>query len=157
MGIKRISSVRSRGAGAGPLALGPSTLGPPGPPALGDVMAELCSIPTPSVLKLGSIPSPSALPNIPKLVRSRRAGPFKVPVRIAGPPNIEREALARRFKQHLRGVSGANKLGPDPDEHVPPSRPGQPRAPRPGFGYRPNPMSRFGRPTFMSSDDDEDE
>jgi hypothetical protein len=117
------------------------------PPTMGELMSELSA--TPNVGSAISSRTP----------RARRAGPFKVPASIAGPGNRDREEIARRFKQHLRGVSGANKLGPDPDETVPVVRPGQRRAMRPGVGFRPNPImpSRFGRLSPVVRDDDEDE
>lgn len=121
-------------------------------PALGEVMAELYAPPTP--------PAPAAPPSsAAKMMRARRAGPFKVPVRLAGPPNTERASLAMRFKQHLRGISGASKLASDPDEFVPTvrARPQsmRPGPMRPGFGARPRPA--FGRPPVINSDDEEDE
>lgn len=125
------------------------------PPALGEVMAELYAPSTAS--------PPTATPTPPtatKVMRARRAGPFKVPGRMAGQPNEKRAALANRFKQHLRGVSGAHKLAPDPDESVPvvrgravPSRPG----PGPGRlegGFRPRPS--FGRPSVIDTDDEDE-
>jgi hypothetical protein len=133
MGAKRISGSKQR------------TTDESQSPALGALIAEICETPKPTA----SVPSRPA--------RARRAGPFKVPASLAGPGNPAREELARRFKQHLRGVSGANKLGADPDEYVPPTRPGQQRAVRPGFGFRPGMLSRFGRPSSVATDDDEDE
>jgi hypothetical protein len=115
-------------------------IAPEQPQDLGEVMKELYASP--------------AEPVASKPMRARRAGPFKVPASMAGPRNSEREILAQRFKQHLRGVSGANKLGPDPDETVPVVRPRQRPAVRPGPGFRPGMPSHFGRP-YPSDDEDE--
>ena len=115
------------------------------PPGLGDLIADILGEPKPATPSTVSRPA-----------RARRAGPFKVPASLAGQGNPQRDELARRFKQHLRGVSGANKLGADPDEYVPPSRPATQRGARPSFGFRPGP-SQFGRPSPMAPDDDEDE
>jgi hypothetical protein len=112
---------------------------------LGDVMSELSE---------ASSPAPLVSTREP---RARRAGPFKVPASIVGTVNSERAAVAKRFKQHLRGVSGANKLGPDPDETVPVVRLNQRRAPRSEFGFRPGMPSRFGRPLPSVVDDEDDE
>jgi hypothetical protein len=113
------------------------------PLALGALIAEICETPKPTA------PAP-----VSRLGRARRAGPFKVPASMAGPGNPQRDELARRFKQHLRGVSGSNKLGADPDETVPVVKP-RLRA-RPGFGVRPPPSSMFRRGP-VSGDDDGDE
>lgn len=59
--------------------------------------------------------------------RARRAGPFKVPASLATSNDEARRLLANRFRQHLRGVSGARKPGSDPDEYVPPVRAGAAR------------------------------
>ena len=123
-----------------------SRLEPEQPPTLGEMFSELS--------ESSKVKAPSVSARAP---RARRAGPFKVPASIAGPGNSDRELLARRFKQHLRGVSGSNKLGPDPDETVPVSRAQPQRAARPGFGFRPGMPSRFGRSSPTVVDDDEDE
>ncbi len=117
------------------------------PLTMGELMSELTEAPK---------AAPTASARVP---RARRAGPFKVPASIAGPGNRDREEIARRFKQHLRGVSGANKLGPDPDDSVPVVRPDQRRSGRSGMGMRPSGFmpSRFGRPSPIVRDDDEDE
>jgi hypothetical protein len=122
------------------------------PTNLGEVMAEICAPAKPEVAQTESRTS-----------RSRRAGPFKVPASMAGAPSTQREGLARRFKQHLKGVSGANKLGPDPDETVPvvkpgsrSARPNRPGFSRSGFGERPSMMSRLARPSVPMSDDEDD-
>ena len=113
--------------------------GPEQPPGLAEVMKELCESPE--------------TPSVPRPVRARRAGPFKMPASIAGAGNRERESLARRFQHHLRSVSGANKLGSDPDETEPVIRPEQRREGRPGTVFRPGMPSRFGRP-FPTDDED---
>jgi hypothetical protein len=124
-------------------------------PTLGGLIAELCETPK-GLRPEGQRPKVAVPSTTTRPVRARRAGPFKVPASMAGPGNPEREELARRFKQHLRGVSGANKLGADPDEYVPPVRPGSQRSVRPG-GFRPGMPSRFGRPSVLSSNDEDDE
>jgi hypothetical protein len=107
--------------------------------------------------------------SVPKSIlgRARRAGPFKVPASMTGSPDVERRLMAKRFKDHLRGISGANKLGADPDEYVPPARPsgasrgrfgtGMPTGSRLGrLGVRDEPsmISGRGRPILQDDDDD---
>jgi hypothetical protein len=111
------------------------------PLALGSLIAEICETPNPTA------PAP-----VSRMGRARRAGPFKVPASMAGPGNPHRDELARRFKQHLRGVSGANKLGADPDETVPVVKPRLRE--RPGFGVRSTPPSMFRRGSVLVDDKD---
>jgi hypothetical protein len=101
---------------------------------------------------------------------ARRAGPFKVPASMASSGDAERRVLANRFKQHLRGVSGASKLGADPDEYVPPARTAEPRerlgldrpmgvrSGRLGLRWKPGVISGMGRPgTSRQNDNDDDD
>jgi hypothetical protein len=82
--------------------------------------------------------------------RARRAGLFRVPASISGPGDAARKLVAERFKTHLRGVSGANKLAQDPDESPPAAKRGVGLKPvRPGFGFRRPPVE-------MDMDDDEE-
>lgn len=82
--------------------------------------------------------------------RARRAGLFRVPASISGPGDAARKAVAERFKTHLRGVSGANKLAPDPDESAPVVKRGPgTKLNRPGFGFRRPPPD-------IDMDDDEE-
>ena len=124
------------------------------PPNTVEVMAELFQTPAAPV-------STTAAPK-PRAARARRAGPFKIPASMVPVANSDRNSLARRFQKHLRAVSGASKLGTDPDEYVPPVRPASARgrvAPRlGGFMPRSNPMpSRFGRPDMGHTDDVDDD
>ena len=93
-----------------------------------------------------------------RALRARRAGLFRVPASIAGPTSEVRKAVAARFKHHLKSVSGANRLGQDPDESVPVVKRESGRGVnRPGFGFRrPPPSSSGGFSSFDTDDDDED-
>ena len=93
--------------------------------------------------------SSPALPDSEKPVAKRksfRAGAFKVPV-VASPMQGERGNLARRYKQHLLGLSKPRQPVDDPDEVMPPLRPARLR-PNSSLGLHSRPL--------VATDSDED-